>query len=168
MVIEINRVPNRPRTDPRERQEWFRQLDELAQDVVRQRWIEEELDWERLGIGHGRDLRRHLIWGALLVGGIHLCIILILTVYLRGRTGGTSFLNGAAHVLVASMVGAALGWGWRRFHAGVLSCAISSCLVLVSFELVMGLHWIFAMCAGWAAGLAGGFLGLRRTELPGS
>lgn len=168
MPIEISRVPHRPRKDPREYQDWFRRLDEEARDAVRRRWLEEELDLERLESCRRRELRRDLTRGTLLVGGVHAAIVLVVAAYLEGVTGGTSLANLALHVLLASAVGAALGGLWRWIDAGLLACALSGCVTLLLFELAVGMHWIFGVCAGLAGGRIGQFVGLRRTELPGS
>ena len=153
-----------PRIDPREEEDWFECLDAEAQDVVRQRWLDEQLEWERVGFAHGAAWRQDLIRGGLLVGGVHTCVVVMVSIL----TGGTSLLNLALHVLVATLVGVALGAFGRVVRAELLLCAVSGCVVLALFELAMGTHLVLAVGAGFFGGMTGQYLGLLRAEIPGS
>ncbi len=163
MALELNRLPACPPADPREGQEWFQQMDERAQDLVRQRWIEDDFHGEEVDFWWRRGPMPDLLRGTLLVGGVHTVMLSVLAVLLSGFTGGIPVLNCVHQVAVACLVGAGLGWGARKANASVLTCAVSTGLILVVFEVIVGMHPFLAGCAGLAGGLLGRRLGPRRT-----
>lgn len=161
-----------PEPDARESEAWFELLDEGAQDVVRQRWLDDELEWERIGFAERRDLRTALLQGLGLVAGLQLVLVVALGMVLGHFTGGVTVGDAIAQLGMATLFGLGLGLAWRLVGAGVMICTLSAMGVVAALEwIVVGSGWLgtIALIAGpLMAGFVAQYLGTRREELPGA
>jgi hypothetical protein len=156
-----------PAPDPREVEDWFHRLDGDAQDLVRRRWLEEDLAWERVGVAGRTSWRRDMVRGVALVVGVHLGLVFGLGIVLSRSSGGPTTGQVIVSTIAASLVGLGLGAFWRMVDGGILTCALSACFAVGLLEMALGMHPMLLLSAPFLAGLMGRFVGLRRTELPG-
>lgn len=145
-----------PEPDPRESEERFLRLDADAQDLVRSRWLQDELQWERVTRARRSELSTSIAEGALLLVGIQLLLVVTLGMFLRSFTGGVTLGAAIAQLLLAAVVGTGLGAAWSVVGAGVMTCALSAIVAVACVEwLVVGSGWISVIALITAPVLAG-------------
>lgn len=161
MVIEINRRVG-PRADSREREDWFLRLDEDARDVVRARWLEEDLGRERIELVQVRRLRVDVAYGAMLIAAAHFVLLMTLGLVLSAPNLLTVLLT---ETVIAAVVGAGLGAFWHWRDSGQLGCTLSAGATVLLFQGAFGMPMLFAALCAAGTAYGGQYIGLRRTEI---
>jgi len=150
--------------DRREQEAWFRQLDEHAQEVVRERWRAETRETAHDRRRFARTRRQELAEGA---GTLAFVQVVTLSAVTAAAPGWWP-----AQIVLAALAGSALGALWRAIDAGVVRCILtamgSSFALQLTFVVAGWLPWPALVIGPWLAGFVGRLAGVRREEIPGS
>ena len=139
--------------DPREHEEWFQRLDPGAQDVVRERWVQEEVEWETVGILVKNERRDVTFQGVLVFAVAELALSFATDFHL------VSFLP-------ALLLGAGVGFLWYKANAGMLLSPVCAMPVYFVLQYLLGPtvagHAIDMVWGPLLVGFPAAYLGLQR------
>ncbi len=93
--------------DPRERDAAFQRLPREVQDLRREGWIEQELEWERVERLSGNDRKSVMLHGIGVFAAAEIALGVSTGLYL-------------ASLIPALLIGACVGLLWWKFDAGIV------------------------------------------------
>lgn len=139
--------------DPRELTEAFQRLPPEVQDLKREAWIDEEVEWERVEQLAGRDKVSVILQGVAVFAAAELALAVPTGLHF------TSFS-------LALLIGVAVGYAWWRLDAGVL---LSPILAMPLYMILQGMLWrtpaghgIDVLVGPLLVGFPSGYLGMQR------
>ena len=126
-----------PAIDPREAEEWFQRLDPDAQDVVRNRWVVQDAQWDEVS-NHARyGLGRTICEGWLVLTCVQFAMCLVLGGFLKHFTGGLTVGMLLQNLGWASLVGMLLGAFWGVSRCGEMTVMISAGIVGTVLQILL-------------------------------
>ena len=154
--VDHHSVPGPPQlriADGRERTRGFKRLDRDAQDLVRERWAQDERDWDTVNRMSLARLQRGLLEGVAVFGAVEL----VLTV--------SSGLNPVS-LMAAIAWGAFVGLGWAALDSGLVFSLLSAASTYFLLLTLFSSHVGDLLVGPVLIALPAAYLGWRRTLGP--
>tara|TARA_R110002126_G_scaffold16625_4_gene66325 strand:+ start:13854 stop:14372 length:519 start_codon:yes stop_codon:yes gene_type:complete len=152
--------------DPREKEDWFQLLDPDAQDVVRNRWVTQDAQWESYTVRSRFSPGRTMFEGWLILFCVQLVVCSVLGGFLKHFTGGMTVAILLQNLAWASVAGVLLGVFWAVAESGELTITVTAAVVCTALQLTLVNSGLMAAPALFGAPiLAGGaarMIGLQR------